>query len=59
MDIPLRWRRCLKLRKCCELLSVRRNVVAQISGEVVKLLIGPHARLALHARVSRRCIHSP
>ena len=56
MDIPLllRWR--FKLREYCKPLAVRRKVVVRISAEVVKLLIGPHARLAGYESVCCRRI---
>jgi hypothetical protein len=38
-----------------KLLAVRRQVVVQISATVLKLLLGPQARLARYERVSRRC----
>ncbi len=47
MDIPVLFRRRLQLREYREALAVRGQVVVQKSAGVVKLLIGPQARLAL------------
>jgi len=54
LDIPLLFRWRVQFREHSKAIAVRRQIIVRISVDVVKLLIGPHARFASHERVSRR-----
>ena len=58
MDGPLLFRWRVQVGENCKALAVRRQVVVQNSAEVVKLLIGPQARLAGGERI-RSSLHNP